>query len=75
MVTSNPILIEPETPAWWKRAALSINTAFVQAQRPILLAGYATADLPDPAQWAGCFARDLTLNQPVYSDGATWNAL
>lgn len=75
MVAANPILIEPETPAWWKRAVLSLNTAFLQTNRPLQLKGYATADLPDPAQWVGCIARDLTLNQPVYSDGANWNAL
>ncbi len=71
----NPIIIEDETPQWWKRAALSLGRSFMLNDRPSQLKGYATADLPSPAKWRGCMAYDLTLNQPVYSDGATWNAL
>ena len=72
---SLPIPIEPATPDWWKRAALLLGTTFVRANRPVQLKGFETADLPNPAQWRGALAYDLTLDQPVYSDGVTWNAL
>lgn len=75
MVAPNPILIEPETPAWWKRAVLQIQQTFVLAKRPLQLTGYTTANLPDAAQWKSCLVYDLTTNGVKVSNGATWNAL
>lgn len=71
----NPIIIEPDTPQWWKRAVLSIANSFIQAGRPAQMQGYATTDLPDPAKWRGCIAYDLTADTFVGSNGVTWNAL
>lgn len=72
---SNPITIEPATPDWWKRAALLLGTTFVRRNRPLELQGYATADLPNPAQWRRHLVYDLTTDTVKVSDGATWNAL
>lgn len=72
---SNPVVIEPGTPEWWKRAALSLGLTFLRRNRPVEMKGYLTPDLPNPEQWRGHMAYDLTLDQPVYSDGVTWNAL
>lgn len=71
------VRIDPGTPQWWKLAALQLEQVF-QPQVPIMptqLKGYATADLPDAANWPRCMAFDLTLNAPVYSDGTNWTAL
>lgn len=75
MVAPNPILIEPESPAWWKRAVLQIQQTFVLAKRPLQLTGYTTANLPGADQWKSCLVYDLTTDEVKVSDGATWNAL
>lgn len=74
-IAPNPIIIEPETPAWWKRMALQLQRLFVMANRPLQLTGYTTANLPDPGQWKMCLVYDLTDDLVKVSDGATWNAL
>jgi len=75
MVAPNLIIVEPETPQWWKRAAERFERLFVAANRPLQLTGYTTANLPDPAQWKACLLYDLTDDMVKVSDGATWNAL
>lgn len=69
------MVIEPGTPEWWKRAALSFERLFVAAGRPLQLPAYDTVDLPDAARWRGCLVYDGTTDQAKLSDGVTWNAL
>ncbi len=68
------VRIEPETPQWWKRAALQLEQVFapINPTGPQRLKGYATASLPNPASWPYSICYDLTLQQPVYSDGSSW---
>ncbi len=69
------VVIEPGTPEWWKRAALSFERLFVASGRPLQLPGYTTAQLPDATAWRGCLVYDETTDQVKRSNGVTWNAL
>jgi len=43
--------------------------------RPLVLAQYATVDLPTAADWEGGIVYDSTANRVKFSDGASWTAM
>ena len=51
------------------------RSGILPATGPILLASYATVDLPDPTLWEGAIVYDTTTNRVNWSNGTAWGAL
>jgi hypothetical protein len=64
------------SPAWLRQVLTSVRAALGDIwPTPLRLKDYATADLPDAADFAQGLAWNATVSRVTYSDGAGWQQL